>query len=174
MIAKRVPDESNDSVNLVVSLLVRHPELSRVIIKPRFSAVAFFFIVRERLSVADGARFRASVLEHLRAFHDLERASAPKIVVRLRADEKLTFVEIERDARTLAREEIPLVVALVAQSFGDRLIVNPPAEDGGDDEFASQEDAVGSALDAVRRGRQRKGLVGFREERRVLIYFGKA
>jgi hypothetical protein len=174
VIAKRVPDESNDSVNLVISLLVRHPELSRVIIKPRFSAVAFFFIVRERLSAVEGTRFRTSVLEHLRAFHDLERESTPKILVRLRTAENLTFVEIERDARTLARDEIPLVVALVSQAFGDRLIVNPPAEDAGDDEFGPQEDPVGSALDAVRRGRQRKGLVGFREERRVLIYFGKS
>ena len=173
MIAKRLPDESNDSVNLVVSLLVRHPELSRVIIKPRSSAIAFFFIVRASLSATDATAFRDDILAHLRAFHQLDRERSPKIAVRVRADEELTFVEIERDARTLARDEISLIVTFVAQTFGERLLVNPPAEDAGEDEFGSQEDTVGSALDAVRRAKQRKGLVGFREERRVLIYFGK-
>ena len=174
MIAKRLPDASNDSVNLVVSLLVRHPELSRVIITPRFAAIAFFFVVRGRLSPAEDAHFRASVTAHLGALHQLDGDGQPKVVVRLSADEDMTFVEIEREAKSLARDEISLIVGLVAQHFGDRLVVNPPAEDAPEDDFGPQEDAVGSALDAVRRGKQRKGLVGFREERRVLIYFGKS
>jgi hypothetical protein len=173
VIAKRLPDESNDSVNLVVSLLVRHPELSRIIIKPRFSAIAFFFVVRAHLSKAEQLHFRRTVFDHFGALHRIDGLRSPKIAVRLVVDSDLTFVEIERDAKSLARDEISLMVGLITQFFGERLVVNPPAEDEPDDEFGSQEDAVGSALDAVRRGKQRKGLVGFREERRVLIYFGK-
>ena len=173
MIAKRVPDESNDSVNLVVSLLVRHPELSRIIIKPRFSAIAFFFVVRERLSTAERSHFRCVLVDHLRALHEIDDAGSPRISVRMTADEGVTFIEVERDANSLARDEIALIVGIVVQVFGERLVVNPPADDAAEDEFGAQEDAVGSALDAVRRGKQRKGLVGFREERRVLIYFGK-
>jgi hypothetical protein len=173
LIAKSLPEEPNDSVNLLVSLLVRHPELSRVVIKPRFAAIALFFIVRGSLAVGERSAFRLSVLDHLRAFHGLAREPSPKVVVRLRADEGHTFVEIERDARDITRDEISLMVALVAQSFGDRLIVNPPADDPNEDESGGREDPVGTALDAVRRAKQAKGLVGFREERRVLIYFGK-
>jgi hypothetical protein len=173
VIGKRLPDESNDSVNLVVSLLVRHPELSRVIIKPRSSAIAFFFAVREKLTEVEQSRFRAALLDHLRALHEIDGEHSPKIVVRIEADEDLTFVEIERDAKSLARDEISLIVGLVVQTFGERLVVNPPADEAVDEDFGAQEDSVTSALDAVRRGKQRKGLVGFREERRVLIYFGK-
>ena len=173
MIAKRLPDESNDSVNFIVSLLVRHPEMSRVIIKPRFAAVAFFFVVRGALSIVDRQRFRASVVGHLRALHELEGGDLPHIAVRIDGADDLTFVEIERDTKSLARDEISLIVGVVAQSFADRLVVNPPAEEASEDDFGPQEDTVGSALDAVRRGKQRKGLVGFRDERRVLIYFGK-
>lgn len=173
MIARRQPDESNDSVNLVVSLLVRHPELSRVVIKPRFSAIAFFFVINAAIPADEDARFRGDVLDHLRAFHEIVRDAAPRIAVRIRVDKHISFVEIERDARSITRDEISLIVALVAKSFGERLVVNPPAEESLDDEFGTQDDTVGSALDAVRRGKQRNGLVGFREERRVLIYFGK-
>jgi len=174
LIAKSQPEAPNDSVNLVVSLLVRHPELSRVVIKPRFSAIAFFFIVRGSLEAAEQSAFSAALTDHLRTYHALARQPASKVTLRAHAEQGHTFVEVERAARDISRDEIALIVGLVAQTFGDRLIVNPPAEEPVDDETGSREDAVGSALDAVRRGKQHKGLVGFREERRVLIYFGRS
>ena len=125
MIAKRLPDESNDSVNLVVSLLVRHPELSRIIIKPRLSAIALFFVVRAKLSAQEQTRFHETLVDHLRALHKIDGLDSPKIAVRISADVDLTFVEIERDAKSLTRDEISLIVGLVAQSFGERLVVNP-------------------------------------------------
>jgi len=174
VIARRIPDESNDSVNLVVSLLVRHPELSRVIIKPRLASIAFFFVVRSTVPPKERADFRRSIADHVRALHALARVNGAKLAVRLTAGKELSFVEFERDTKTLTRDEIALIVALVAQSFGERLVVNPPADDVDEDDGGGREDVVGSALDAVRSGHQRKGLVGFREERRVLVYFGKA
>ena len=173
MIARRIPDESNDSVNLVVSLLVRHPELSRVIIKPHLASIAFFFVVKSDVSQAERTTFRRSIADHVRALHAMSRVTGAKVAVRLTSGKELSFVELERDTKTLTRDEIALIVALVTQAFGERLVVNPPADNVDEDDFAGHEDSVGSALDAVRRGRQRKGLVGFREERRVLIYFGK-
>jgi hypothetical protein len=173
VIAKRAPEESNESVNLVISLLVRHPELSRVIIKPRSAAIAFFFIVRAVLGAGERTRFRQSVAEHTRALVALGRYGKADVEVRFSTGDGLTFVEIERDAKTIARDEIAMIVGLVSQTFGERLVVNPPAEEGDDDQMM-QEESVVSALDAVQRGRHRKGLVGFRDERRVLIYFGKS
>lgn len=173
VIAKHGHEETDESVNLVISLLVRHPELSRVIIKPRSAAIAFFFIVRATLDAVERSRFRHSVLEHTRAFTALGRGGKTDVATRYSAGDGLTFVEIERDAKSIARDEIGMLVGLVSQSFGDKLVVNPPAEDGDDDAML-QEESVVSALDAVQRGRHRKGLVGFRDERRVLIYFGKS
>jgi len=173
VIAKRAPEETNDSVNLVISLLVRHPELSRVIIKPRSAAIAFFFIVRAVFDSDERSRFERSVIEHVRALRALGRSGKADVAVRFSTGDDLTFVEVERDAKSIRREEIAMLVGLVTQTFGERLVVNPPAEEG-DDDMSMQEESVVSALDAVQRSRQRKGLVGFRDDRRVLIYFGKA
>jgi len=173
VIVKRAPEETNDSVNLVISLLVRHPELSRVIIQPRSAAIALFFIVRAMLDADERARFERSVVEHTRALRALGGGGKMDVMVRFSAGDDLTFVEIERDAKSIGRDEIAMIVGLVSQTFGERLVVNPPAEEG-DDDTSVQEESVVTALDAVQRGRQRKGLVGFRDERRVLVYFGKA
>jgi hypothetical protein len=172
VISRRMPDESNDSVHLLVSLLVRHPELSRVVIKPRFAGLAFFFVVRARLSLAERRSFRRSLLAHLRALHRLQGVRGAPITVRFTYGEGLTFIDVERDAKSLAPEEIATIVGVVAQTFGEQLLVNPPADES-DEDRSPQDDPVGSALEAVRHGKQRKGLVAFREERRVLVYFGK-
>jgi hypothetical protein len=174
LIARHPAEEPNDSVNLVVSLLVRHPELSRIVIRRRFAAIAFFFVVKGTLTRDDAIAFRRSVGAHSRAFHSLSRERAPRVSVRVRSEEGLSFVEIERETSDLSRDEIAMLVSLVSDSFGERLLVNPPAEGPSDEESTgAREDAVGDALDAVRRAKQRKSLVGLRDERRVLIYFGK-
>lgn len=174
MIAKHPPEEPSDSVNLVVSLLVRHPELSRIVIRRRFEAIAFFFVVKDVLARDEVFAFRRSVIAHARAFHSLSRSALPRMSVRVRSAEGLSFVEIERESSDLSRDEIAMLVSLVSERFGERLLVNPPAEDASDEDAAgAREDAVGDALDAMRRAKQRKSLVGLRDERRVLIYFGK-
>lgn len=169
-----MPDQSNDSVHLLVSLLVRHPELSRVIIKPRFSAIAFFFVVRGALGGDDARAFKRALAEHIDALHRLHGVRKASVRIRLSCENDMTFVEVERDANSVGREEIALIVAVTAETFGERLVVNPPADDAGEEELSAQDDPVGSALDAVRNGRQRKGVVGFRDDRRVLVYFGKS
>ncbi len=169
-----VPDQSNDSVHLLVSLLVRHPELSRVRITPRCEAMAFFFVVRGEVAGSEARAFKRTLDDHVRALHALGDIRDAAVRVALTSSDGMTFVEIERDAKTVGREEIALIVGVMAQTFGERLVVNPPADDAGEEEMSAADDPVGSALDAVRNGRQRKGLVGFRDDRRVLVYFGKS
>jgi hypothetical protein len=80
-----------------------------------------------------------------------------------------------RDARTVTREELQLVTALVARRFGALLIKSAVAEDEAiDDDPGAQDDLVDYALDALRDPEQKKSLVGFREEKRVMVYFVSA
>jgi hypothetical protein len=83
----------------------------------------------------------------------------------------MSFVRITRDARSFTRDELQLLVSLFAQRFGDRLVVNPATDDDGFEDDASADDLVEYALEALRDPAQQRSLVGFREEKRVLVYF---
>lgn len=163
----------SDTVDLVVSLLVRHPEISRISLDPRHHSIRFSFILTGDLTTAELVRFRRTLADHVQAFYELERRGTPPIGVARRVESGVTFLVIERDTRTLTREEISLVVDVLDATFGERVLVNPPADVAHDDDPNTQEEVVGSALDALRRGRLRKSLIGFRDDRRVLIYFGR-
>ncbi|HMD03027.1 MAG TPA: hypothetical protein VKG44_08715, partial [Candidatus Baltobacteraceae bacterium] len=75
--------------------------------------------------------------------------------------------------RSFSREELVMVTTLLAQRFGATLIESPPADDAGDDDPGADE-LVEFAIEALRDPTQQKSLVGFREEKRVLVYFVKS
>ncbi|MBC5825817.1 MAG: hypothetical protein GIW99_06180 [Candidatus Eremiobacteraeota bacterium] len=168
MAQKPLSQRSGENVDLILSLLVGHPELSRINVEPRLGTITLTFIVRGSV----GAKFRTRLREHLSAYYALENVSAAAPEIKTSTMRGLTFLSIGRDTRTISGAEISLIVALVRQELERALVVNPPAEEPGEDEPLARKEFVGSAIDAWRRGSQKKSLVGFRDERRVLIYFG--
>ena len=162
--------QSADTVNRVVALLVRFPELHSVRSNPADATLTLSFAVRERLDRTKGRILADRISEHLRAFLDLRGETPGKIAVACERDATVSFVHVTRDAASFAREELELLVSIFAGDYGDRLV-----RDGTgapiDEDPASREELVEVALDALRDPNQRRRLVGFREEQRVLVYF---
>jgi hypothetical protein len=162
--------ESADTVNRVVSLLSRFPELHSVRSNPAEATLTLSFAVRERLDRATTRALGDRIAEHVRAFLDLRGEEPEKISVSCDRDAAVTFVHVTRDAASFAREELELLVALFADAYGDRLVRDGEATPA-DDDPAARNELVDVALDALRDPTQPRRLVGFREEQRVLVYF---
>ena len=166
--------DSADTVNRVVALLVRFPEIHSVRSNPADATVTLSFAVRERL---DRLRTRAvceRVTEHVRAFLDLRGEEPGRVQVGADRDTAVTFVQVTRDAETFGREELELIVALFADSFGEKLVRDTAGAPPIDDDPTARDELVEVALDALRDPAGRQRLVGFREEQRVLVYFAHA
>jgi hypothetical protein len=166
--------ESADTVNRVVALLVRFPELHSVRSNPADATLTLSFAVRERLDRAKQLALAERVSEHLRALLDLRGDVPAKIALTCDRDTAVTFVNVTRDAASFAREELELLVALFADAYGDRLVRDGASAPLLDDDPAARDEIVEVALDALRDPTQRQRLVGFREEQRVLVYFVQA
>jgi hypothetical protein len=162
--------ESADTVNRVVALLDRFPELHSVRSNPADATLTLSFAVRERLDRTKARVLSDRVGEHVRAFLDLRGEQPAKIALTCDRDTAVSFVHVTRDASSFAREELELLVAMFTEQFGDRLVRDGDAAQSDDDPIARDE-RVEVALDALRDPSQRQRLVGFREEQRVLVYF---
>ena len=162
--------ESADTVNRVVALLVRFPELHSVRSNPADATLTLSFALRLRLDRAAARALGDRVAEHVGAFLDLRGEAPEKIAVTCDRDAAVSFVHVTRDSGTFAREELELLVALFVDAFGDRLVRDAAAAPVDDDPVARDE-VVDVALDALRDPFGRQRLVGFREESRVLVYF---
>jgi hypothetical protein len=163
--------ESADTVNRVVALLLRFPELHSVRSNPADATLTLSFAVRERLDRVKQRALAEHVSEHLRAFLDLRGEAPSKIALACDRDTAVTFVNVTRDAVSFAREELELLVALFTDAYGDRLVRDGAAAAAVDDDPAVRDELVEVALDALRDPTQRRRLVGFREEQQVLVYF---
>ncbi len=163
--------ESNDTVNRVVSLLIRFPEIHSIRSSPADESLTLSYAVGQRLDRGAIRAFGDFIGEHVGAILELRGEAPAKFSVTGERDANVTFLHVKRDFATFTREELELQVALFGQRFGSALVKNPASDDVLDDEPGDRDELVESALDALRDPAQRKRLVGFREEKRVLVYF---
>lgn len=169
----RLPAENSDTVSLVCALLVCYPEIASMRSAPGDGTVQFSFAIEARL---DRARQRAVVEEiesHVEGFLGLLGESG-EVRVECESDRAMSFVHVTRDLETFTRDELTMLTGLFAHRFGAALVRNAVAEEQADEDLGWQENLVEAAIEALRDPAQSKSLVGFREEKRVLVYFLKS
>ncbi len=166
-----VPSEASDAVGLVIALLVRYPELATIVSHPADGTLTLSFALSLRLDRATERDLRESVFDHVRALLSLSGEQCDTLAVEYELDERASFVRITRDARSFTREELQVLVAVLRGRFGDSLVKSPAAEDDGFEDDLAADELVEYALEAIRDPQTQRSLVGFREEKRVLVYF---
>ncbi|HVA36896.1 MAG TPA: hypothetical protein VNJ51_04720 [Candidatus Dormibacteraeota bacterium] len=174
MIAQRMPTETNDAVNLIVSLLVRFPEITSVRSNQTDQTLRLTFAFSTAFTRAQARRLIDGVLEHLGAYHEVSGGAPVVLGADCDVDQGASFLHVDRDLKSISKEEIAMLVDLLREGFGEHIVANPVPEESSEEDVSAQDEMVNVAIDSVREGGAQKSLVGFREERRVLIYFTKA
>ncbi len=168
--SRKVPYESSDAVGLVVALLVRYPELATILSHPTDGTVTLSFAVRDALDRGAAAQTRETILDHVRSILAATSESADVLAVATESDRIMSFVRVTRDASSFTRDELEMLVALLSDRFGARLVKSHvEGDDALEDETG--DDLIEYALEALRDPQHKRSLVGFREEKRVLVYF---
>ncbi|GAC1500538.1 MAG: hypothetical protein NVS1B14_04520 [Vulcanimicrobiaceae bacterium] len=173
MMSTRNSHENADTVSLVCALLVRFPEIASVRSMPTEGTVRFTFVVSRRLDRGAQEMLLASLRDHVEGFVHLADDVPGTVRIDCETDKAMTFVHLTRDLETFSKDELSMLVTCFTERFGDVLVRNPVEEPYEEDPVA-QEELVDCAIDSLRDPRQSKSLVGFREEKRVLVYFVKA
>ncbi|MEW6522096.1 MAG: hypothetical protein AB1445_00755 [Bacillota bacterium] len=167
---KRTPYESaSKSVSLLVSVLVRYPEVAAVDFDPTKQTIKFTFLLTRALSKQSFRELASKVVDSLEAFNALEGKGAGTVAVHRVRHPGLTVVEVTRDVASLTQAEISLVVAVVREHSGRVL-----AADGGEamqeEELAVQEELIAEMLEDVRVSQQGRNLTAFREDGKVVVF----
>lgn len=171
----RLPVENADTVSLVCALLARFPELASIRSTPSEGTVRLTFAVRQRLGRRAQTEAAETVADHVNAFVSLgEGGSVATLRVECEGERSMSFVHVTRDLDSFSKEELEMLCALVSSRFPETLVLSPHDEEAWDEDELVQDEAALYAIEALRDPAQSKSLVGFREEKRVLVYFLKA
>lgn len=171
LMMNRTPAENTDTVSLICALLVRFPEIASIRSMP--GQVRLTFAIGKRLDRKTQHAIAEDITDHIESFLRLSGEDGD-IEVDCETDRSMSFVHVSRDLAAFSKDELVLITGLFAQRFGDALVRNPDVEVHPDEDPAAQDEIVEYAIEALCDPDQTKNLVGFREEKRVLVYFLKS
>ncbi len=162
-------EQVTDGVGLLISLLVRYPEVASINFEPDQQVIKFKFFVAKTMCDDEMALFEKQMTDSIEVFHKLRGKPVKLSVVRYQHFDNYTMIEIRRDVETLVREEIDLIITLFWQNFKNSLV----QDDNGnvyEEDIILQEEIIDHMLEIVKDCTVDKKLFAFREEGRVLVF----
>jgi hypothetical protein len=158
-----------NSMSLIVSLLIRYPEIATLSLNPEEGSFAFSFIFKRAFSPAEIKELRESLTESLYAMLELKNQQPSVLKISCRKLKGFSFLELKRDILSFSQEEITLVIGIIASKYAEEIIKD---EDEGiaEEEQLFQEEMIDHMLEDLKDTRQERRLIGIREEGRVMIF----
>lgn len=167
---RRITDMNSKQVNLLVSLLIRFPQMSAVHYEPRDRSLRFVYLLKG-VQCEDLRGFAEKAKVYLQAFHSIAPLTAPEprvAAVHYEQAEDVWVLQMRRDVDSLTYEEVNLINELVQEYLG-KAVVCETVEETVDDEFFEEDMAIDTLLSSGG-GFGDEKLSGYREKGRVLVF----
>ncbi|NPV72209.1 MAG: hypothetical protein HPY89_00140 [Pelotomaculum sp.] len=158
-----------DSVGLLISILVRYPEVAMVNFDPDNQLLKFTFMYSRVLEDNEINKIKEELLNSIEVYNLLEGKKTRLVSVGHQIYENLTMIEVQRDVDTLAQEEITLIVEFFNQQVNSCLVTED-SEHFIEEDLLVQEEIIDHMLESIKSTAQDKYLLAFREEGRVLVF----
>lgn len=162
-------EEVSDSIGLLISILVRYPEVGTINFDPINQQLKFTFIFSRVLEEAELVNFKRTVVESIETYNKLEGRTTAVIETSSSLCENFTMFEVTRDVASLTQEEISLVIELVHLNFNGNL-VSEKNDSLMEEDLQMQEELIEHMLENLKISSPEKNLIAFREEGRVLVF----
>ena len=158
-----------NSMSLIVSLLIRYPEIATLKLDPQLKCFIFSFMIMRGLPPKELKSLRTEIQLSLEVFADLTQQTPTIFNISFRRSKGLTLLEVKRDSPSLSQDEIALLVSIVKKRFHEDLAKDQDDEVGEDEQYF-QEEMIDHMLEDLKDTRQEKMLIGIREDGRVMIF----
>jgi len=162
-------EDTNWSDGLLISILVRYPEIATINFDPIGHVLKFAFISSQALKPEQLSAIEEKVLDSIEVFNLLEGRKVKMSAISYLDCDQLTIIEAQRDIDTLAQEEISLIVQLVREFLGNNLVTETE-EFIFEDDPVLQEEIIEYMLEGMKGAHGDRRLFAFREEGRVLVF----
>lgn len=162
-------EELTDSVGLLISILVRYPEVSTINFDPGKQLLKFTFIYSQVLGDNELVSLKAKLSDSIEAYNLLEGKETLLTAISHNVYDNLTMIEVQRDVQSLAQEEITLIVELFRQYLNSKLVTEEN-DRFFEEDIIAQEEMIEHMLQCIKGSVENKYLFAFREEGRVLVF----
>lgn len=162
-------DQISDGVNLLISMLIRHPEIGTVSFVPHRHCLQLKFMLSAIPTPIEFSTLKKLVMDSIAAYNMLEGVPVEIAEIELNSYEQVAMLSITRDFISVSKNEISLLVALLHENLTNYLIIDPNSSLGEED-LLLQEEVIEDMLENIKNHSTLHPLIGIRENGRVLIF----
>lgn len=158
-----------DCVNLLTSVLIYYPEISKISIEPD-EKIYINYIIQKILTDEEIEKTRTLLEECLKSYHYLEKTQVECDEVKINIEEKATFITIKRDMKTFSHGELRLINTLINEEFGELLIMDTDKIPMIDNTMLAQMDLIDTMFASLKINPVVEKMIGIREAGRVIVF----
>lgn len=158
-----------DCVNLLTSVLIYYPEISKISIEPD-EKIYINYIIQKILTDEEIEKTRTLLEECLKSYHYLEKTQVECDEVKINIEEKATFITIKRDMKTFSHGELRLINTLINEEFGELLIMDIDKIPMIDSTMLAQMDLIDTMFASLKINPVVEKMIGIREAGRVIVF----
>lgn len=158
-----------DCVNLLTSVLIYYPEISKISIEPD-EKIYINYIIQKILTDEEIEKTRTLLEECLKSYHYLEKTQVECNEVKVNIEEKATFITIKGDMKTFSHGELRLINTLINEEFGELLIMDTDKIPMIDSIMLAQMDLIDTMFASLKINPVVEKMIGIREAGRVIVF----
>ena len=158
-----------DCVNLLTSVLIYYPEISKISIEPD-EKIYINYIIQKILTDEEIEKTRTLLEECLKSYHYLEKTQVECDEVKVNIEEKATFITIKRDMKTFSHGELRLINTLINEEFGELLIMDTDKIPMIDSTMLAQMDLIDTMFASLKINPVVEKMIGIREAGRIIVF----
>ncbi len=166
---RKSDEPTSRSVGLLISMLVRYPEVGTVKYDPRHQTIRMGLLASGTLEETEFQRMRQRLIDTLEVYNLLDQRRLAVLEVTHESFDNLTAFAITRDVGTMSPPEIWTIVEFLRDWFAGSLVTEP-VDLGGEDEMLAQDEMIEEILDDLEGGKGAHDLIAIREEGRVMVF----
>ena len=156
----------NYSTGLLVSILLRYPEVGTISCCQKQQALVIKFLITKD---CEFEKLKNKLTQALEIFHKIEGRKMNLLNIE-KHEQELDLLVITRDLGSLTQNEMNLIVEIIKKDLGEQLIVDESSL--VEDEMVFQEEIINHMLAAIRSNGTEKNITALRDEGRVLVFNG--
>lgn len=161
--------EVTDSVGLLITILVRYPEIAKINYEPEKQHIKMSFLIKNDINKELITKFTSDLKESIITFNYLQQINNIDVEINCDINEEYITIELYRDIDTLTASEINLIAHLFQTEF-NRSIIADSNELFYEDELVWQEELITDMLENLKGSLPIKKLLAFRDDGKVRVF----
>lgn len=169
MVSRRRDDRTARNVSLLISMLVRYPEVGSVKYEPRQQTIKIGLILTGELSDEVWATIEPAIIDTVEVYQMIEQREPEILELERESFGNLTALSITRDVVTMTPEEIYIIIEFFKERFAGRLVAEQ-VDWSGEEEMIAQDELIENVLADLEGSRTGRNLIAIREDGRVMVF----